>query len=89
MKHEDKFGELVERYNRFIEPLENWATQDIVELIEVLDCELQQREPSSLASAYGVSQRPSEHIGVGELSSAEIAEYQTWCDKYFPIEDEM
>lgn len=75
MKHEDKFWELVERYNRFIEPLENWATQDIVELIEVLDCELQQRTP--------------EHIGVGELSSAEIAEYQTWCDKYFPIEDEI
>lgn len=75
MTHEDKFDELVQRYNRFIEPLENWATQDIVELIEVLDCELQQRTP--------------EHIGVGELSSAEIDEYQSWRDKHFPIEDEL
>jgi hypothetical protein len=75
VKHEDKFAELVERYNRFIEPLENWVTEDIVALIEVLDCELQQRVPSQ--------------IGVGELTSAEIAEYNEWSRKYFPIEDEL
>jgi hypothetical protein len=69
MKHEHRFTELVERYNHFIEPLENWATADIVALIEVLDCELQQRVPDLAPQEY------TQHV----------QDYQDWTEKHFGL----
>lgn len=40
----EQFYELVERYNRFIEPLENWSTDDLISLQMVLYAELQERD---------------------------------------------
>lgn len=42
--HQETFYEILDKYNAAIEPLENWLAEDIVALIGVLDCELQQRE---------------------------------------------
>jgi len=43
--HNGKAAEIFDKYNAGIEPLDNWATEDLVELVELLDQELQSRAP--------------------------------------------
>lgn len=40
---QDTFDGIIDRYNAGVEPLENWATADIVEAVRLLDAELQRR----------------------------------------------
>lgn len=43
MTEQDEIYALMDCYNGMIEPIESWATGDIVKLIRLLDAELQRR----------------------------------------------
>lgn len=40
----DKFTDIAQKYTGGIEPLDNWDTEDVVKMIDLLDAELQRRE---------------------------------------------
>lgn len=42
---QNEFYDLLDKYNKGLEPLENWTTADIVKLIDAADAELQNRAP--------------------------------------------
>lgn len=46
------FYAIMDDYNSGVEPLENWATGDIVRLINVLDAELQRRADEESAAQH-------------------------------------
>lgn len=47
MSLQDRFYDLMDKYNSGIEPLESWETRDLVRLIEIADAELQGRTPGA------------------------------------------
>lgn len=42
---QNEFYDLLDKYNKGLEPLENWITADLVKLIDAADAELQNRAP--------------------------------------------
>lgn len=42
---QNDFYDLLDKYNKGLEPLENWITADLVKLIDAADTELQNRAP--------------------------------------------
>lgn len=49
---QERFYELAQKYNNFIEPLESWETIDLADLETLVNTELQERERAP---------RPSDH----------------------------
>lgn len=45
MNEQDAFFDLLDKYNKGLEPLENWTSADLVTLIDAADTELQNRAP--------------------------------------------
>lgn len=57
---QNKFYDLLDRYNNGTEPLANWTTADLVALIDAADAELQNRAPpDSEWSRYGSDDQES------------------------------
>lgn len=42
--NQDSFYDILDRYNTGIDPLENWLTEDLVHVVELIDAELQRRD---------------------------------------------
>lgn len=42
---QNEFYDLLDKYNKGLEPLENWTSADLVTLIDAADTELQNRAP--------------------------------------------
>jgi hypothetical protein len=61
--HQLSFDELLEMYTGGREPLENWATDDLIKLLDAVDNELQQRgRDGSYAEEDDVPQTEEEEL---------------------------
>ena len=41
---QSSFYDLLDKYNEGVEPIENWLTEDLVRVVELIDAELQRRD---------------------------------------------
>lgn len=48
---QERFYELAQKYNNFIEPLESWETIDLADLETLVNTELQERERAAVSTA--------------------------------------
>jgi hypothetical protein len=58
--HQQEFDELLDQYSQGDEPLENWATRDVVKLAHIADSELQARQPDAPPVETGDTHIPPE-----------------------------
>ncbi len=47
---QERIYQILDEYNSGVEPIENWGTNDIVEMIRLLDAELQRRHDEHIGT---------------------------------------
>lgn len=63
---QNEFYDLLDKYNKGLEPLENWITSDLVKLIDAADTELQNRAPPDSVNNNLEFEYPSVPMGTIE-----------------------